>query len=94
MSVGLAHLERFGAVLEPENDLARQASTDARHGVEVHDGGTMDLPEPLGIELVDELLEALADQPLAIRRDHPRVLRIGLEVAHLLDRDEKDVLPA
>ena len=48
----------------------------------------MDLPEKLGIELVEELLDRLANERLALRGHDLGVLVLGVKVEHLVDRYE------
>ena len=48
--------------------------------VEVDDRAAVHLPELLGIELGQKLLERRADQRFAVREHDARVLRVGLEV--------------
>src|SRR4029078_5407440 len=90
--VGLAHLQQLAPILEPQHDMSFEVPAYAFDGVEVHDRRAMHLPEHRGVELFHELLDRIADQPVALGGNHPGVLRIGLEILHLLDRDELDVL--
>ena len=48
----------------------------------------MDLPEELRVELIEELLDRLADQRFSVRGDHLGVLVFGVEVENVVDRDQ------
>jgi hypothetical protein len=58
----------------------------------VDDGAAVDLPELLGIELGDEILQRRPDQRLGLGQHHARVLGVGLEVDDVVDSDELDLL--
>src|SRR4029079_11363386 len=80
--------ERFRVVLEAQLGLVAKAPAHAGDEVDVHDRGAVDLPEAVRVELFEQLPDGLADEGLAIAGDHARVLLVGLEEEHLLDRYE------
>lgn len=61
-------------------------------GPGVDDRRAVDLPELLGVEFGLEILECAADQRLAARGDHPRVLQIGLEEEHIVHRNQPHLI--
>src|SRR5437899_2995445 len=79
MRVRLAHGKQLAAILEPQHNAPVEVAAHAFHRVEVHDGRAMHLPEHGRIELVDELLDRLADQSFAVGGDDAGVLHVGLE---------------
>ena len=88
--VAPAHLELFGVAAHRDELAAAQVARDAGDHPRVDERRAVDLPEGLGIELVDELLDRLSDQRLDRRRLHARVLLVGDEEEHVLDRDHLD----
>src|ERR1700748_3090471 len=65
---------------------------DLRDEAQVDDRRAVDLDEGLGLEAVEQLADRLADQRLAAHPDDQRVLLVGAEVQHLVDRDQLDHL--
>ena len=58
------------------------------HLAQVDDHRAVDLGKRLGVELVGELADRLADQRLAALPHHQRVLLVGAQEGDLLDRDQ------
>src|SRR6185312_11170568 len=83
------HGERLGTRLEMDDRLVAPVTLDARDRAEIDDRAAMHLPEGLGIELLVELLDRLANEAVAIAGDDLRVLVLGLEVQDIVDGDHR-----
>src|SRR5262245_32150565 len=59
-------------------------------GRDTNDDAAMHLPERLGVETDEQLLERRADHGLLARGDDQRVLVLRLEVQHVLDGEHAD----
>src|ERR1700741_5058686 len=79
MGVAAADFELLVAALDGDDLAPAQVARHAGDGVRVDQRRAVDLPEQVGVELVDELLDRLADQRLDRRR---------LDAGVLLVRDE------
>jgi hypothetical protein len=89
---GPTHREGLGPVSQTERQAAGQESVRARDAPDVDDSTSMDLPEPIGVEFVDEVPDRHLDQELPFGGHHGSVLVFGLEVAHLFDGNDSDSL--
>src|SRR5512147_1320556 len=69
-----------------------EVARDAGNGIGVDDRRAMDLPELLGIELLDQFLDRLADQRLEGLCLHARVLFVGCEEQDVGHRDQLQLL--
>ena len=68
--------------------LVAPVALDAGDRAQVDDRAAVDLPERFRVELVEQLLDRLLDQRLAVGGDDLRVLVLGLEVERLVDGDQ------
>src|SRR6267142_5124524 len=87
MSEGLADRQGLRALFELNGETACHIAHYPGNGVDVDDGGAMDLPEELWVELIEQFLYRFPDECLALASHGPRVFRIRLEVADFIDRD-------
>src|SRR4029078_4370400 len=55
------HGEPLAAVLEQDQGLVAHVALDAEHGSQVDDRAAVNLPEGIGVELLEELLDGLLD---------------------------------
>src|SRR5439155_784267 len=78
----------LGTLFENDQRLIAVVAIDARDRAQVDDRAAMDLPEELRVELIEELLDRLADQRFSVRGDHLGVLVFGVEVENVVDRDQ------
>ena len=62
MIEGAAHFEFFLAALHMHDLTAAEVAADLLDRIDANHGGTMDLPEFVRVELIDQLLDRLADQ--------------------------------
>mmetsp|Transcript_53828 Transcript_53828/g.149367 ORF Transcript_53828/g.149367 Transcript_53828/m.149367 type:complete len:254 (+) Transcript_53828:886-1647(+) len=87
MDVGPANGQFAGLTAQANEEPALLVPPGAGEMVEVDDGRAVDLPEPLGVELADQLDDGRADQMLLRRGLHHGVFVVGVEEQHLVDRD-------
>src|SRR2546428_4911738 len=85
MREGAADGKFLGSLLENDQRLVAIVALDARNRAQVDDRAAMDLPEELGVELIEELLDRFADQRFSVRGDDLGVLVLGVEVENLID---------
>src|SRR5437764_4424078 len=90
MTEGAAHFELVVASFEVDNLIAAQVAADLRDRVDANDGGAMDLPELLRVELFDQFLDWLANQRLEGFGLHARVFVLGTEEQDVAGRDHAD----
>src|SRR5882762_8261276 len=88
MGIGVTHGQQLVAAFQAHLSVAAQVAHHAGDGVNVDDSRTMNLPEGGRIQLVAQLLDGLADQRLLRGGDYPRVLAVGLEIAHVVHGDD------
>src|SRR6267143_5175130 len=88
MGIGVADDQQLVPALQAHLGAAAQVAHHAGDGVNVDDGSTMNLPEGGRIQFVAKLLDGLADQRFLRGGDHPRVLAVGLEIAHVVHGDD------
>jgi hypothetical protein len=76
--------------LHADDLAAAEVARDAGDRLHVDQRAAVDLPELLRVELVDQLLDRLADQRFHLRRLHARVLLVADEEQHVVDGDHLD----
>src|SRR5215471_3675851 len=74
MHVRFADRQRFLALLQLHAHMPGHVARDPGNGIDVDERATVDLPERLRIELVDQLLDGAADEGFLLSRDDERVL--------------------
>src|SRR5689334_4959265 len=74
-----AHFELLGAAFHVNDLMAAKVAAHLFDRIDANDGRPMDLPELIGIELVDQFLDRLADQCLERRRLHANIFVLGAE---------------
>src|SRR4051812_19587144 len=79
VGVATAHFELLVVALHADDLAPAQVARDARDEARVDERRAMDLPEQLRVDLVDQLLDRLADQGFERGRLHARVLLVGDE---------------
>src|SRR5450631_884308 len=67
MIEGAAHFEFFGAAFYMHDLSAAEVAANLADRIDANDGGAMDLPEFVRVQLIDQLLDRLADQRLEAR---------------------------
>src|SRR2546425_13214564 len=77
----------LGTLFEDDQRLVAVVAIDARDRAQVDDRAAMDLPEELRVQLVEELLDRLADYRFSGRGDDLGVLVLGVEEENPCDRD-------
>ena len=71
---------------------APEVARDTGDRIHPHQGGAVNLPEQLRVQLVDQLFDRLANQRLDAGGLHPGVLFVADEKQHLGHRDHLDAL--
>src|SRR6266496_3568377 len=74
-----AHFEFFLAAFNMHDLMAAEISAHLLDGVDADDRGAMDLPELVRVQLIDQLLDRLADQGLETLGLHSSVFVLGAE---------------
>src|SRR5262249_23589561 len=88
MREGLAYRQRLLPLLQLDPHVSDHVAHDAGDRVDIDQRAAMNLPEYLRIELVEELLDRMADHRFLPGREHHGVLVVRLQVADLVDGDE------
>ena len=79
--------ELLVAALHVHDLIAAQVAADLLDRVDANHRRAMDLPELARVQLVEQLLDRLADQRLETQRLHPGVLVLGAEEQDVAGRD-------
>src|SRR5205807_2155375 len=87
MIEGAAHFEFFLVALHMHDLTAAEVAADLLDRIDANHGGAMDLPEFVRIQLIDQVLDRLANQGLETRGLHPSVFILGAEEQDLARRD-------
>src|SRR6266404_4323200 len=87
MIEGAAHFEFFLAALHMHYLFATEVAADLLDRIDANHGGAMDLPEFVRVQLIDQLLDRLADQGLETLSLHSSVFVLGAEEQDVAGRD-------
>src|ERR1700681_688472 len=87
MIEGAAHFEFFRAALHVHDLTAAEVAADLLDRIDSNHGGAMDLPEFVGVELIDQIFDRLADQGLEPLSLHSSVFVLGAEEQDVAGRD-------
>src|SRR6266702_6677945 len=87
MIEGAAHLELFLAALQMDDLAPAEVAAHLIDRVDANHGGAMDLPEFVRVQLIDQLLDRLADQGLETLGLHSSVFVLGAEEQDVAGRD-------
>src|SRR6059058_197293 len=83
-----ADVEFFGTRLQRDQRLIAVVALHASDRAQIDDRSAMHLPELLAVQLVEELLDRLADERVAVTGNDLGVLVLGVEVDDLVDRNQ------
>src|SRR5882762_2826178 len=92
VGVAAADFQLLGPSLDRHELAPALVADDAGDGARVDQRRTVDLPELRRIELGEELLDGLPDQRFLLRGLHARVLLVGDEEQHVVDRDHLNLV--
>src|SRR5882762_5599415 len=92
VGVAAADFQLLGPSLDRHELAFALVADDAGDGARVDQRRTVDLPELRRIELGEELFDGLPDQRFLLRGLHARVLLVGDEEQHVVDRDHLDLV--
>src|SRR5882724_12749450 len=87
MIEGTAHFEFFLAALQMHDLTAAEVPADLLDRVDANHGGAMDLPEFIGVQLIDQFLDRFANQGLETPGLHSSVFVLGAEEQNVARRD-------
>src|SRR5437762_9395330 len=87
MIEGAAHLELFLAALQMDDLAPAEVAAHLIDRVDANHGGAMDLPEFVRVQLIEQLLDRLADQRLETSGLHSSVFVLGAEEQNIARRD-------